>query len=287
MKHWIMSGRFNAYLLAVLSAAIDPAIAAERDSMWELTGRVGLVSNYISRGYSQTWWHPAAQVEIEVAHDNGFYAGGFTSNVSPHLYPGGSVEVELWAGYEHKLGRDFTVMGEANYSIFPGANYKKGVLCAPLPTCPDQKFNTSVGRIGVGWRWLSTRIAYSFSDYFGDSQRTGFDRSTRGTLYWDTNAAYPWPNDHSWKLVGHLGYTRYSAHYIALAPNLPDDTSYWDWRVGVTKTYGKPSVSWTEGWRVGAFYAQANMRLATPSLLNGSLSNLGRPTIFVSLEKLF
>lgn len=274
-----------ATLVTLLLVDARNAVAADDEGPWSLSGRVGAVSNYVSRGLTQTWGGPAAQAEIEVEHDGGFYAGSFVSNVSNNQYPGGTVELELWAGYERELTDDVAIGIEGIYYAYPGANFSKG-NCNPAPSCPAQSFNTFQGRIVARWRWLSTRFGYAFTDYFGGSPQTGFQSSTRGTWYWEVNAAYPLPFDESWELLGHLGYTHYSAQLASPNPAAAQNPNYWDWRLGVTKSFKEPF----RGWRLGAYYTQASNRAVydnTRSLVNDTTRDLGRPTFILGIDKTF
>src|SRR5690349_14450604 len=47
-----------------------------------LTANVGLFSEYIFRGISQTGGKPAVQGGFDYAHSSGFYAGTWASNIS-------------------------------------------------------------------------------------------------------------------------------------------------------------------------------------------------------------
>lgn len=278
--------RGAAGMVAVLAAGSgSAAIAADAESPWSLHGNVGLVSNYVSRGLTQTWGKPALQAEVEVEHDRGFYAGSFVSNVSRNQYPGGGVEFDLWAGYEHELGNDVTLAFEGYASLYPGANHDKGD-CSPAPKCGSQSFNTLQGRVGAGWKWLSTKIGYSFTNYYGDSAQTGFQSNTRGTWYWQGNADYPLPADKTWHLVGHVGRTRYSAQYAYPSPSGSQNPDYWDWRVGATKSL----VDSSGAFRIGAFYSQAGNRSFydhTESLLNSGTRDLGRSAFIVEISRTF
>ncbi len=272
--------------LAVLFFLLLPVAASadEREAAWSFSGRAGAVSNYVARGLTQTWGRPAAQAEIELEHDSGFYAGSFVSNVSSKIYPGGSYELELWSGYEHELDKDVAVNVEGIYYAFPGANFSKANCAQPLG-CPNQSFDTFQGRLGARWRWLSTRIAYTLTDYFGDSARTGFRRSTRGTWYWDARADYPLPNAPSWHLIAHLGYTRYPTQFAFPNPQANENPNYWDWRLGITKVLGASS----KGLRAGLYYTQASNRSfhETQSLTTGESRDLGRPALILALDWIF
>src|SRR5262252_4882780 len=104
------------------------AIAADEPSL-QCHPRIAVVSDYISRGVTQTWGGPAVQGEVEVEHDSGVYAGAFASNVSQKEYPGAALEVDVWLGYEHELAEDRSVGVEIIGYLYPGANVSKGNQC--------------------------------------------------------------------------------------------------------------------------------------------------------------
>ena len=280
------SKRSAALSLLVAAAWCAPPVCAEdNESPWTLSGRVGAVSNYVSRGLTQTWGGPAGQAEIEAEHDAGFYAGAFTSNVSRNQFPGGSVEVDLWGGYEHEFAEDKSLALEGVYFSYPGANYSKG-NCTPLPQCPSQTFNTFEGRLVARWDWFSTRFGYAFTDYFGASPQTGYQSSTRGTWYWEAEAQYPVLLDESLELIAHVGYSRYSASFSFPNRNAPQNPNYWDWQVGVTKRFSDVP----QGWRLGLYYTQASNRAFydnTRSLVNGGTRDLGAPAVIVEIAWTF
>lgn len=274
--------RFAALVLLAAAATVATSASARDDSPWGISGHVGAVSNYVTRGLTQTWGRPAAQAEVEAEHDAGFYAGAFTSNVSRNQFPGGGAEFELWAGYEREFAEDKALALEGVYFAYPGANYSKG-NCAPLTQCPSQTFNTFEGRLVARWDWLTSRFGYSFTDYFGASPQTGYQSSTRGTWYWEADARYALPADESWELIAHVGYTRYSAQFAVLGPRVAQNPNYWDWQLGVTKRFSDAP----KGWRLDLFYTQASNRAfydQTRSLVNDSTRNLGAPTVVVEVD---
>jgi uncharacterized protein (TIGR02001 family) len=232
---------------------------------------------------SQTWGGPALQGEIELEHNSGLYAGAFASNVSRKTYPGGAVELELWSGYEHELTAESTVTVEGIYYAYPGANFRNGNCAAR--SCASQSFDTFQARVGATWRWLNTRFGYTLSDYFGDSARTGFTGSTRGTWYWEANADYPLPRAPTWHLLAHVGRTHYTARFAFPDPRVTEDPDYWDLRIGVTK-YLSDSL---KGWRAGLYYTQASNRSfhETASLTSAETRDLGRPSLILALDWTF
>lgn len=86
MKHPWLKLTVSAAMLAGSSAALA-----------EISGSVALTSDYIFDGVSQTDNSAAVQVGIDYAHDSGFYAGAWASNVDF----GGetNLETDLYAGF--------------------------------------------------------------------------------------------------------------------------------------------------------------------------------------------
>ena len=71
--------------LLAADAAPDAAPApapAEAKGPHTFTGNVGLFSQYIFRGLTQTNRKPAIQGGFDYAHESGFYAGVWASNIS-------------------------------------------------------------------------------------------------------------------------------------------------------------------------------------------------------------
>ncbi|MCK4586063.1 MAG: TorF family putative porin [Gammaproteobacteria bacterium] len=79
------------------SLAISHTVLAEISG--KITGNIGVTSNYLWRGVTQTNDLSAVSGGIDFAHDSGFYAGTWTSNLG-----GGDQEVDLYAGYGMKAG---------------------------------------------------------------------------------------------------------------------------------------------------------------------------------------
>ena len=63
-------------------AAAESAPAAAPAAAPALTANIGLVSDYVFRGLTQTNGRPAIQGGIDYAHSSGFYVGTWLSNIS-------------------------------------------------------------------------------------------------------------------------------------------------------------------------------------------------------------
>ncbi len=76
LKKTVMAGAVAAALGSGLAQAAEPA------SPHTLTGNVGLYSQYIFRGLTQTNREPALQGGFDYSHSSGFYLGTWASNIS-------------------------------------------------------------------------------------------------------------------------------------------------------------------------------------------------------------
>jgi uncharacterized protein (TIGR02001 family) len=188
-----------------------------------LTANVGIFSQYIFRGISQTAGKPALQGGFDYAHSSGFYAGTWASNVSWlgdfELYTRSSLEWDFYGGYKANFGdSDFFYDLGTIYYYYPG-NKNPGIVSA----------NTWEIYAGLGWKWLGVKYSYNLKDYFG-TRPTG--QKTDGTWYLDFFANYP---------IGETGFA-VNGHYGIL--DVKNDgsevagtkASYNDWKIGVSYT---------------------------------------------------
>jgi uncharacterized protein (TIGR02001 family) len=220
--------RFTKTLLA---AAMTAAVAAPATVMAQakptsphtLTGNVGLFSQYIFRGLTQTNGDPAIQGGFDYAHASGFYAGVWGSNISwltdtATYQPGSySVELDTYLGFKFPVG-DFTFdLGFLRYN-YPGSTPALPVGAAK----PDT--NEIYG--AVGWKFLTFKYSYSLGDTFGVDD-------ARGSDYLDLTATLPIGNS-GFNVVGHVGQQKYRGAFKGSGATSLD---YVDWRIAVTKEF--------------------------------------------------
>jgi uncharacterized protein (TIGR02001 family) len=76
-----------------------------------MSASLGMTSNYVYRGVSQSDHGAALQLGVNYQSPRGWFAGVWGSNVDP--YPGGSSfkELDAYAGYIRPVGDEFTVRG--------------------------------------------------------------------------------------------------------------------------------------------------------------------------------
>ena len=70
----LLTAVLGALSFAQVSYAAEEA-KEEAKSDWSATGNVSFVTDYYSRGISQSWHKPTAQGGMDITHSSGFYAG--------------------------------------------------------------------------------------------------------------------------------------------------------------------------------------------------------------------
>jgi uncharacterized protein (TIGR02001 family) len=104
--------KLNKLKSAVIGALMLPlasvVVAEESKSAFSVSGNVGLYSDYIFRGYTQTKNDPALQGGFDVEHESGAYAGVWASNVNWTTEGGymddNSLELDFYGGFAGGLG---------------------------------------------------------------------------------------------------------------------------------------------------------------------------------------
>jgi uncharacterized protein (TIGR02001 family) len=205
--------------LAEDAPAAAPAAAAEPAS--PLSFNVGVVSDYLFRGVSQTHGKPALQGGIDYAHPSGFYVGAWGSNITwvKDWLGKGRIEVDVYGGFKQTVG-DFSYdVGYITYN-YPGhGSESPGNLANP---------NTQEIYVSGGYKWLSAKYSYATSSHFiGWYGGQNFDQKTRGSDYLELNANYDLGD--GWTLIGHTGHQRVKDLSLA---------NYTDWKIGATKDVG-------------------------------------------------
>lgn len=242
------------------AGAQAPAAAAPEHT---LTANVGLFSEYIFRGISQTAGEPAIQGGLDWSHASGFYAGTWASNISWlqdfGAYSRSSLEWDFYGGYKGSIGgSDFSYDVGTLYYYYPGKRFP-GVVSA----------DTWEVYGALNWKWMGVKLSYSIDDYFG-ARPTG--EKTDGTLYWDLYANYP---------VGDSGVVL-SAHYGILDvrhdASGDGEVSYEDWKLGVAYTVPAGTL---KGLELGAYYSGNNAKRRFYTDLTGYDTSKDRGVVYV------
>ena len=200
-------------ILAIVAMALITATAAQA----QITGNLGLTSDYRFRGVSQTQNAPAVQGGIDYNHVSGLYIGNWNSSVSSQLYTNGAgVESDVYAGFRKQVFGNFVVdVGSYNY-FYPRAG-------------TNGSFDTNELFAGIGYKELvSVKYSHALSDYFGTA-------NSKNSFYVQADAAIPLARN--LQLVAHIGHTN-----VANSSSL----DYTDYNVGLGYDL--------KGWNLAAKY---------------------------------
>jgi uncharacterized protein (TIGR02001 family) len=180
-----------------MTAALLTAGTARAQSAPEVAWNVGLVSDYVFRGFSQTNEDPALQGGVDAAFGS-FYAGAWASNVD--FGDDTDAEVDIYGGYRGETGGfgfDVGVVGYGYVNAPDGADYDYVELKGAV--------SRAVGPATLG------AVVYWSPDFFGlDEEAT----------YVEANASFA-PAD-KWTVSGAVGHQ-----------SLDVNDDYATWNVGV------------------------------------------------------
>lgn len=271
----------NSLMLAAL-AVPGVAMAAEAEttehkegkhvipaSDHTFTANVGLISDYLYRGISQTNTKPAIQGGLDYAHSSGLYAGVWGSSISwltdsPAVTGATSSQLELdtYFGFRNTLANDVTYdVGFLRYN-YP-ASYVAALPAGSAKADTDEIYGM------LGYKWISAKYSYSLGDTFGID-------GASGTNYFEVNASVPLA-DTGVTFGAHIGKQTYkgtAANNLVLANSTP---TYTDYKIGVTKDLS--------GFVIGLAYSSTNANRT--QYTNGLNSYLGKGTAVLSLTRSF
>ncbi len=240
-----------------------PTVAmAEEESPHSLSANVGLYSDYVFRGISQTGGDPAIQGGLDYSHSSGFYLGTWGSNVGWledfQGYDSGNVEIDVYGGFRGDIGKTGLTfdLGAIQY-MFPG-DRPAGVT----------KADTTEVYGALGWKWFTVKYSYYVSDeVFGFADADGSD-------YLGVSASLP---------VGETGLTL-GASWGTFSFENNSAQDYDDWSVSAAYDMGK-LIQVAEGVTVGLKYTDTDANSANWTDANNQF--LGDATTTVWISKAF
>jgi uncharacterized protein (TIGR02001 family) len=206
-----MKKLFLAFMLAVGFATAQA----------QVTGNLGLTSDYRFRGISQTQNAPAVQGGLDYTHSSGFYVGNWNSSVSSQMYTNGSgVESDLYAGFKKDIYKGLTLdVGSYNY-FYPRATNNTST-----------NFDTNELFAGLGYGPVSVKYSQSLSNYFGTA-------NSKNSQYFQADFAQPLVYiSKNLSLLAHVGRTEV---------NNNSSLNYTDYNVGLGYNL--------QGWDLAAKY---------------------------------
>ena len=228
-----------------------------------IAGNIGLFSQYIFRGLTQTDREPALQGGFDYSHASGLYLGTWATNISwlkdfGAYDRGGSLEWDFYGGYKGTFGKsDFGFDVGLLYYWYPGSAVPGGV-----------KANTVEAYGALSWKWLSVKYSRSLDD------KTFGVTDSRGTWYLDLSADVPITDKFS--VQAHWGKQEFRGAGGANDRN----ASYEDWKLGVS--YALPM-----DFTIGVFYTDTDMNARKKNFYTANGRFIGRDTFTVFVQKSF
>jgi uncharacterized protein (TIGR02001 family) len=266
---------------AVLGALAVPSFvfAADAAPAPDLTVayNVGLYSQYIFRGLTQTNRQPALQGGIDLTHSSGLYLGAWGSNVSwltdnksaPVYTAGGSLEIDLYGGYRTDIKGVGIDVGALQY-WYPGTLKKPGQAGA----------NTTEVYGALSYGWLQAKISTVVSqDAWGFGKEYNYNgKDERGTYYAELNANIPLADTGISALI-HVA--RQEFNEGTPTSRATPSASYTDWKLGLSKSFDN-------GVNIGAYYTDTNISKANAAAnWTYANKNIGDSTGTVFVQKTF
>jgi Bacterial protein of unknown function (Gcw_chp) len=243
------------------------------------TSNVGLTSDYVFNGISQSFRTPALQGGFDYAHSSGLYLGTWASNISGNQYTNASMEWDVYGGYNGKVSDDLGYNVGLMEVVYPGG---KAYNITPNNS---KKWDTTEAIVGATWKGLNVKYTYTLTDWYGinsngftptmwadgssTADSTG-NLDSKGSGYIEAN--YTFEVSEGLSVTGHAGHQKIK-NFSKL--------NYTDYKFGVNKTYA--------GFNFGLAYTSTN---ATDNSLyhviaNGDNKNLRGGILAVSLSRTF
>ena len=190
------------YAAALAGAALSvlPTMAVA-----QFSGNVSLTSDYVWRGSSQTRENPALQGGVKYAHESGFYASVWGSNVKFRPDNGATSEFDIALGWNGKPTQDLSLDIYYLRYQYPGAD------------------------IGLNWNEINAAVTWRDNYWLAVGHSTNAMASKTSGTYVQVGARHP-IND-QWRVEGTL------ARYV-LDGSYAD--SYTHGSVGVVWTFKAP-----------------------------------------------
>ncbi|WP_151738370.1 TorF family putative porin [Acinetobacter junii] len=263
MKRILLLVPLGFFLLTAHATEASTEIASP------FSANLTLASQYVSRGFQQTWGKPAIQGGIDYNHDNGFYAGTWASTVSDHFIHDASVEWDVYTGYSRSFG-DLTLGTKVAYYYYPGAK----------TTAETGNTRFDYGEIipEISYGPLSVKYSITYTqDYFGNNSDTlgiGTNKHSRGSGYLDVS--WHQPLGQGWSADAHYGHQRIKNF---------SDANFQDVSFAINKQLSYNllgSLSYSKAWDKDDYYKQYSN--GNP---NAKVSNPIDSTVAVSLTKSF
>jgi uncharacterized protein (TIGR02001 family) len=273
---------------AVLGALAAPSFvfAADAAPASDLTVayNVGLYSQYIFRGLTQTNNKPALQGGVDLTHSSGLYLGAWGSNISwltdgtgagetKYYKSGGSLELDIYGGYRYTFGSGLGIDIGALQYYYPGTRDRA------FP-----KANTTEIYGALSYGWVQAKLSEVVSDTawgFGKVSTDTNTSSARGTYYAELNATIPVGDLIGGDVLSGVTAIAHIGRQDFDAGKTNDPASYTDYKLGLQKAF-------SNGVNVGGYWTDTNNKY-TSSFTTWKYDgkNIGDSTGTVYIQKTF
>lgn len=271
---------FKTKLLVIaLGAAFAlPALAEDAPAASPLSFNVGVVSDYIYRGITQTKHEAAIQGGVDYAHSSGLYVGAWASNIT-WIKDSGAVaaasksspgtELDTYGGYKGTIATDLTYdVGAIRYNYLENDYVAAGQYV---------NADTAEAYLGVSYKFLTLKYSHGLLDRFLTIPDAG------GTNYIELNAAYP-IGETGVTVGAHVGKQTYKGSYVTnkgtYVGNTTVDPSCTDYKLSVSKDFS--------GYVVGLNYTGTDVKTNVWTYtVNGTQTNWAGDTVALSVLHAF
>ncbi len=205
---------------------------------FSFSANVGLYTDYVFRGYTQTQNEPAIQGGFDVEHSSGLYAGTWASNVdwttAGDYMDKNSVEIDFYAGWATDLG-----FWDLGFDIgvlqfyYPGSN-----AAGTADTDATEVY------FGFNKDWMDGAFSTSVTNYVVVSDEAWGFANMDGEMYHDLTVDIPIGST-PFTLTGHVGHQTFGGQGDGL------DWDYTDYKVNL-------DYAFNDNFTAGAFYTDTD-----------------------------
>lgn len=218
---------FNRPLLATaVTTALVAGTFVSSSAVAEVSANIGFTSNYLFRGVTQTDDQAAVQGGVDYAHEGGFYAGTWASNVDYGADSRG-YEVDGYFGLADDIGES-------------GVGFDVGYIYYAYPSLDDSDLGEVYGGLDfMGAHAMVNLVTNADDEGLEDSlsYELGYGLGLTGDMSLDGTVGYVDPDegdgDYTWWSVGLTRATELGDFTLAYTQNDIDDGNADDPRVSV------------------------------------------------------
>jgi len=228
------------FSVAPISFAADEVEDIKAPSMldeFSFSANIGLYSDYVFRGYTQTQNEPAIQGGFDVEHSSGLYVGTWASNVDWTTAGGymdkNSIEIDVYGGWATELP-------------FGGIGFDIGVLQFYYPgdkTAGAVDTDATEIYVGLSKDFLDGKFSASLTNYVVVSDEAWGFEDMDGETYTDLTVDVPIGST-PLTVSGHVGYQTFGG-------TDGSKYDYTDWKVNA-------DYAFNDNFSAGAFYTDTD-----------------------------